>query len=659
MPVFPSQNLNTQKICESYPKLLQIYNGSLVLDGTGSLIPFLNLTSSYANYSISSSYANNYGNSITQSFSASNVWTFNHNLGSKYVIIQTVDVNDNQLTPEVINLFDDNTAIIGFSVPTAGTAIATRGGIRIFSSSYGYYNLQTGSTYPITSSWALNSLTASYALNGGTELYTGSTYPITSSWALTASYALNGGVALYTGSTYPITSSWSLNSLTASYALNGGGTGLYTGSTYPITSSWSTYSQYATYSVTASYALNFSPPLQTGSVYPITSSWSLTASYALNTGTSLQTGSVYPITSSWAETAGVSIQSLTSSYSIYTITASYALNCNCGSGSLYNSVTGSFVSSSTWVFTHNLQTRPVLVQAYDYLFNQIIPSSIVLTTDNIATLTFPVSESGFAIATRSGLTISGSNTSNCCLQTGSTYPITASYALNGGTTLYTGSIYPITSSWALNSNYAVTASYIGDSVTDTFVNSNTWVFNHNLQARPVLIQAYDLNYNQIVPQDIMLIDDNTALLAFPVMLSGFAIATRSGFRSVVTGTPMYTGSYYPITSSWAVNTQTSSYIQVTGVSYPVRRVYNNYVVVRTTDYTVLCDATSGEFNVKLPNPVGNTNIYNIKKIDTSGHRINVTVTNASLIDYELTQSIAHRGTNMMVQSDGTNQYWIL
>ena len=61
----------------------------------------------------------------------------------------------------------------------------------------------------------------------------------------------------------------------------------------------------------------------------------------------------------------------------------------------------------------------------------------------------------------------------------------------------------------------------------------------------------------------------------------------------------------------------------------------------------------------LPNPVGNTNIYNIKKIDKTGHDIHVTVANASYIDYDVTQSISHRGTNMMVQSDGTNQYWIL
>lgn len=357
MPVFPSQNLNTQKICESYPRLLQIYSGSLVLDGTGSLIPFLDVTSKYA---ISSSYASNFGNSITQSFSSSLVWTFNHNLGNKYVLIQTVDANDNQLIPEVINLFDDNTALIGFSVPTAGTAIATRGGIRILTSSRG------------------------------------------------------------------------------------------------------------------------------------------------------------------------------------------------------DTVSQQFTSSSIWQFTHSLNAFPVLVQAYDYNKNQIIPSNILLNNNNVATLTFPISESGYAIVSRCGLRI-----------------------VSGSLNMLTGSTYPITSSWSVTASYALNA-----------------------------------------------------------------------------GTSIYTGSYYPITASWAINTQTSSYIQVTGVSYPVRRVYNNYTIVRTTDYTILCDATSGSFDVKLPNPVGNTNIYNIKKIDTTGHLINVTVTNASFIDYDLTQSIAHRGTNMMVQSDGL-QYWVL
>ena len=238
----------------------------------------------------------------------------------------------------------------------------------------------------------------------------------------------------------------------------------------------------------------------------------------------------------------------------------------------------------------------------------------------------------------------------------------------------------VTSSYALNC-----LCQDGRSVTGSFCSSSIWTFNHNLGNRYVIVQAYDNNNNQIIPEVINLYDENTAIIAFSQDNCGVAIASLGGLNRVTqsyylgTGSTypitaswaqsaswapctcplLQTGSTYPITSSWALYTATSSYIQVSGVTYPVRRIYNNYTVVRTTDYTILCDATSGSFNVVLPNPVGNTNIYNIKKIDKTGHDVHVTVVNASYIDYDVTQSISHRGTNMMVQSDGTNQYWIL
>ena len=66
-----------------------------------------------------------------------------------------------------------------------------------------YVNVIDYTKVSVTSSYSLLSLTASYALNGGSgggsTLRTGSTYPITSSFsrrAITASYALNGGTAL-------------------------------------------------------------------------------------------------------------------------------------------------------------------------------------------------------------------------------------------------------------------------------------------------------------------------------------------------------------------------------------------------------------------------------------------------------------------------------
>ena len=115
-------------------------------------------------------------------------------------VIQVGSISGSAITasglyiPPNANVTIVGTASIGYMYGTASYALnAGSGG--------GGTNLITGSTYPIT---------ASYALNGGTKLYTGSIYPITSS------YALNGGTKLYTGSLYPITSSWSRYAITSS-----------------------------------------------------------------------------------------------------------------------------------------------------------------------------------------------------------------------------------------------------------------------------------------------------------------------------------------------------------------------------------------------------------------------------------------------------------
>lgn len=119
-----------------------------------------------------------------------------------------------------------------------------------------------------------------------------------------------------------------------------------------------------------------------------------------------------------------------------------------------------------------------------------------------------------------------------------------------------------------------------------------------------------------------------------------------------------TGSNYPITSSWAVNTLTSSYTLISNVSHPIKTITNDYNV-GLGDYTVLCDASSNTLNVKLPSAAsGYTQIFNIKKIDLSGNNIHVTTAAANNIDFNITQSITSAGTNLSVQSDGT-QYWIL
>lgn len=92
------------------------------------------------------------------------------------------------------------------------------------------------------------------------------------------------------------------------------------------------------------------------------------------------------------------------------------------------------------------------------------------------TLTATTSSIGFMIGTASyALNALGGGTK---LYTGSTYPITASYAKNGGTKLYTGSTYPITASYAKNggtklytgSVYPITSSWARLAITSSNLN---------------------------------------------------------------------------------------------------------------------------------------------------------------------------------------------
>ena len=79
---------------------------------------------------INSSAAAGSGVSVaaTASFTDSYVWNFNHNLQSRYVIIQALDNDHNQIIPESITLVDTSSAILTFPTPESGYAMATIGG---------------------------------------------------------------------------------------------------------------------------------------------------------------------------------------------------------------------------------------------------------------------------------------------------------------------------------------------------------------------------------------------------------------------------------------------------------------------------------------------------------------------------------------------------
>jgi hypothetical protein len=107
------------------------------------------------------------------------------------------------------------------------------------------------------------------------------------------------------------------------------------------------------------------------------------------------------------------------------------------------------------------------------------------------------------------------------------------------------------------SNGAVTFTYpAGSNVTGSFSSSTSWAFAHGMNSRFVVIQAYDTSYNQIIPQNITLVDNNNATITFPTAESGYAVASIGGVGSYAAS------SSYSLTASY-VNPLVQT-VQVTG-----------------------------------------------------------------------------------------------
>jgi hypothetical protein len=81
------------------------------------------------------------------------------------------------------------------------------------------------------------------------------------------------------------------------------------------------------------------------------------------------------------------------------------------------------------------------------------------------------------------------------------------------------------------------------------------------------------------------------------------------------------------------------------------------VTLSPTSTSVLVDASSGPVTITLPTAVGDTNIYVIKKKDSSANTVTVNTTSAQTLDAASTQVIGIQNTSISCKSDNTN-WWI-
>jgi hypothetical protein len=112
-----------------------------------------------------------------------------------------------------------------------------------------------------------------------------SSFARSSSYAVSASYAQNGGSggSLTTGSTYPITASWALDAISSSYSLSSSRAQSTISSSYALSSSYSIFAETASLSVTQSHVVIFELSSSFASS-SISASYAFTASHALNGG---------------------------------------------------------------------------------------------------------------------------------------------------------------------------------------------------------------------------------------------------------------------------------------------------------------------------------------------------------------------------------------
>ena len=202
------------------------------------------------------------------------------------------------------------------------------------------------------------------------------------------------------------------NASTASYVLNGGGSGttLTTGSTYPITSSWSISSSFASQSVSASW----SPFVPT-----VSASWSsqsISSSHALQANSSSWAPFIPTVSASWSSasifstSASFSSQSLSASWApfIPTVSASWASNSIFTTSSSFasQSISSSHAVNSDLLFVTSSNSN----QPMSLLLTPTIGNDEQIYTDANNTLRFnPFSEILYA-QTISATSISSSLT---------------------------------------------------------------------------------------------------------------------------------------------------------------------------------------------------------------------------------------------------------
>jgi hypothetical protein len=379
-------------------------------------------------------------NAILNQTVASSTWSFSHDLNSQYPVFTIFDNNNDVIIPQRIHAVDTGSAVIYFSTPRTGTAVASVAGAQDFvtsasyaatasywsgsienalSSSYaatasywsGSINNALSSSFATTASRAINAnaaVSASYALSASHLIGFVPTFPYTGAAQILGSLGITGSSSIRDGA-LTILAPTTFVDLEYADDYFDIGTGLTMVGNAIITGSLTATSLSGSLLGTASNAVSSS--FATTSSYAVSSSYSVTSSYALSA--SVATSASYALN---ATSASYAVSASTAISSSFARSASYA-------------ATSSFANAFTVAGTLTAQTLVV----------QTVTSSVVYS---------------------SGSNIFGNSVSNTHQFTGSV-TVTGSLSVLGSavvTSNQTASMSVLTASYAISSSQAASAS---------------------------------------------------------------------------------------------------------------------------------------------------------------------------------------------------------
>jgi len=266
-------------------------------------------------------------------------------------------------------------------------------------------------------------------------------------------------------------------------------------------------------------------------------------------------------------------------------------------------ITGSLNVSGSITTTGTITAQTLVVQT--------VSSSIIYSSGsnifgnslaNTQALTGSVSVTG-SLAVNGSNVILTNQTSSMSVATAS-FATTASYVANASSFPFTGSAI-ITGSLvvtgSVNSTLGFTGSLLGTATTASYVlqavsasyatfaltassapgytvsftqssAATTWSFTHNMNTRNPIVQVYGSDYKQIIPNDIVGVNVNTAEIRFDYATTGYVIMSNGG------------GLY--VTGSTSLLNQTSA-ATTWSFTHNLNSKYVNFEVYDSNDYVII------------------------------------------------------------------------